>query len=399
MTFNSPPTFMNKTVWVLLILLLVLIIYYLINIGNNFVEDNKKIKVKKKRVLPLLASMLILYFFYTLTKKYSILSDTIFTIIISAVLAYLFNPIINFLEKKKIKRVWGVLIVYLAILGVIFILSFLVIPKTGKELKNLVVNLPSYFKQASQAIDELYIKYYLRTGDFPPIFQRIEEIVMENIAGIENVILNSLKRFFDGVLNTFSKVISLIMIPILTLYFLTDKDYFKSRLLLIVPKKYRNDIKNLFIQIDRSLSQFVRGRLLMALYVGVATTIMLIILGVDFAVVTGFITGIADIVPYFGPFLGFIPAVFFAFLKSPIKALWVSIFFLVIQWVENNILAPKIIGDSTGIHPITILLAIIIGGGMFGVLGMIFSIPVVAIFKILYAYLLEKFRKPDIFDK
>ena len=110
----------------------------------------------------------------------------------------------------------------------------------------------------------------------------------------------------------------------------------------------------------------------------------------DFAIIIGLITGIADIIPYIGPFLGFLPAVFFAFLHSPSRALWVAIFFLGIQWVENNVLAPKIIGESTGIHPITVLLALVLGGGIFGIWGMILSIPLIAIVKILYNHFIKK---------
>ncbi len=103
-------------------------------------------------------------------------------------------------------------------------------------------------------------------------------------------------------------------------------------------------------------------------------------------------TGIFDIIPYIGPLIGFIPALFFGFIESPIKAVWVSILFLVIQWGENNILAPKIIGDSMGIHSLVIFLAIIIGGGVFGVFGMIVSVPLVAVFKIIYEFIKNKIK-------
>ena len=90
--------------------------------------------------------------------------------------------------------------------------------------------------------------------------------------------------------------------------------------------------------------------------------------------------------------MSFLPAVFFAFVSSPVKALWVAILFIGIQWIENNVLAPKIIGETTGMHPITILLALIIGGGMFGVMGMVFSVPVVAVFKILFSFFVERVK-------
>ncbi len=140
----------------------------------------------------------------------------------------------------------------------------------------------------------------------------------------------------------------------------------KKKIYLMIPKSYRKDVKGLILEIDKALGQFIRGRLLLALYVGIATTILLLLFKVDFALIIGLITGVADIIPYLGPFLGFFCLqCFFAFLYSPIKALWVGVLFLGIQWVENNVLAPKIIGKSTGIHPVTILLALVIGGGYF----------------------------------
>lgn len=395
---NIQSSILIRNLIILISLLVVIIIYYIVHIGNKYIDDNRKIQINEKKILPLVIGLIFIYAFYLLAKKYGILSDMIYTIIISTVLAYLLNPIVNYFEKHKITRSFGVLIIYLVIIGIIFILSFLVIPKTGREIKGLLIVLPRYFKKLSKFIDGLYMKYYLSLDNMPPIFQSIEEIILNNINAIENVIITSISRFFEGIVSTFSKVVSLILIPILTFYFLKDKEYFKTKLYLTIPKNNRKEVKELFLEIDRSLSQFIRGRLLLAVYVGIATTILLLVLRIDFAIVIGMITGIADIIPYFGPFIGFLPAVFFGLLSSPIKALWVSIFFVGIQWVENNVLAPKIIGESTGIHPVTILLALVIGGGIFGVMGMIFSIPAVAIIKILFNFFLEKIKKPNIRD-
>lgn len=395
---NIQSSVLIRNLIILISIFLVFAIYYLIHIGNRYVDGNKRIQVNKKKAIPILIGLISVYIFYLLSKKYGILSDTIYTIIISAVLAYLFNPIINYFEKHNISRGLGVFIVYIIIVGIIFILSFLVIPKTGREMKRFVMVFPLYFEKVSQFTDRLYMKYYANIDNMPPIFQGIEEIVLKNINSIENLIITSISRFFEGLMSTFSKIISLILIPILTFYFLKDKEYFKTKLYLTIPKKNRKEVKGLSLEIDRALSQFIRGRLLLALYVGVATTILLLVLKIDFAIIIGMLTGVADIIPYFGPFIGFLPAVFFALLSSPIKALWISILFVGIQWVENNVLAPKIIGKSTGIHPITILLALVIGGGVFGVMGMIFSIPAVAVIKILFGFFMEKVRKPNIMD-
>ncbi|HZK33309.1 MAG TPA: AI-2E family transporter [Tissierellaceae bacterium] len=388
-----PQSFLNKSLLTLALLLLVLVIYYLINIGNKFISPGKRIELKDKRILKVVIGLFFVFSFFYLLKKYPILSDTFYTIILSVILAYLFNPIINYFEKKNIKRIYGVIILYLMILGVVLILAFIVVPRSSREIKKLATDMPKYIKNISNFIDELSNRYYSTIGGLPPLFQGVQEVVRENIAGLETIVVNGLKSFFTGLINTFTKLISLILTPILTFYFLADKDYFIKKTKKLIPVKHKEKSLELFRKIDVALSKFVRGKIILAIFVGVTITIALLIIGVDFAVFIGIITALADVIPYIGPFLGFVPAVFFAFLSSPIKALWVSILFVTIQWVENNILAPKIIGDTTGIHPMLVLLSIIVGGAIFGVVGMILSVPVVAVIIILVDFFLAEFKK------
>ncbi|MHC5099302.1 AI-2E family transporter, partial [Peptoniphilus genitalis] len=159
-----------------------------------------------------------------------------------------------------------------------------------------------------------------------------------------------------------------------------------------IPNKHREDISYLTRNIDIALQQFIRGRMLMAIFVGLLTMVYLLVLRVDFAIIIGLITCVADIIPFIGPFLGCAPAVLFAFMDSPMKALWVLILFVIVQWVENNILAPKLIGDSTGLNPLVILISIIIGGGIFGVWGMVISVPLTSIIFILVDFIKIKYN-------
>lgn len=388
-----PTAIVNIVSKLTLFALFLLIIYYLINIGNTHLSEDKKIKINKKKILLTLLGLFCFFILYYLFDKYTILSDTLYTIIFSAILAYLFNPLIDYMESKNIKRIYGVLILYLSILAIIIILAFIVAPKSSRELRRLGTELPRYIENMSGFFQNFYDKYTATVGDFPAIFKGVQDAVVENLQGIEEVAVNGLKNFFLGAIKAFSKVISLVLTPILTLYFLADKDYFIGKMKKLIPEKNKEKTLGLLREIDDSMSKFVRGRLLLAASVGFATTIFLLIAGVDFAIFIGILTGVADIIPYIGPFIGYVPAVFFAFLESPIKAVWVSIFFVLIQWLGNNVLAPKIIGDTVGIHPVVILLAIIVGGGVFGVVGMILSIPVVAVSMILIKFAREEMKK------
>lgn len=388
---GSPDIFI-KAIGILTIILTFLVIYYLINIGNRFVKDEKEINIKNKWILVVFISLISFYFIYMFIKRNPFLYDIFITTIVSMVLAYALNPLVNKLENRGIKRTYGVLIIYLSILAIFFILAFLIIPQSGREIKRLFTNLPLYFDQGSDIVDKIYKEYESILGGLPPVFSDIEKVLMENITRIQNILLETLKSFIGIIMGMTSKIINIVLTPILTLYFLVDKDYFREKIKTLMPKKHREDIIYLATTIDRSLSQFIKGRLLMSLYVGIFTTVMLFILGIDFAFVIGLMTGIFDIIPYIGPFIGFIPALFFGFIESPIKAVWVSMLFLVIQWGGNNILAPKIIGESMGIHPMVIFLAIIVGGGIFGVFGMIVSVPLVAVFKIIYEFAKSKIK-------
>lgn len=383
---------LNRGLFFLMFFFMFLFIYYFVHICNRFVDEDKQIRISRKRAFQILFVILVIYVIYSLIQKYEIISKILFTVIISLIFSYLLNPIINYLERHNISRSLGIILLYIVVFGIIIAISISFIPRLGNELKEVLMVLPSYFSTITDFFKDLYDKYY-NLENIAPIIENVEGLIFDNINRLQEVLLTSMTKLFTGVGSLLNRMISLVLIPILTFYFLKDKDKLINQVFLIIPKNKRSEIKELLTQIDKSLSQFVRGRLILAIYVGVATTVVLLILDINFAIVIGLLTGIADIIPYFGPFLGFVPAVLFAFLDSATKGIWVAVIFILIQWVENNVLGPKIIGDTTGLHPITVLLSLIIAGNIYGVLGMVFVIPVVSILKILFGFFIDKARK------
>lgn len=390
MSIGIAPEIFVKLVWILSAALLSLIIYYLINIGNRFVPDKKIIHYNTRLILWVIASLFGLYFISKMFNRYPLIEDTFYTIIISLILAYFLNPLVNFFERKGLNRIFATLLVYLIILGTIVILSISVLPRTGRELRRLATNFPLYITSVTNWFSSLYLNYSSTMEEMPELLTTIQKIVSQNVEKIQANLANGIESFVKIIVGMFTRIISWILTPILTFYFLMDKDHFIKKLKSSIPKKNKEETLYLFSQIDTALSEFIRGRLLMAVAVGIATTIFLFLMGIEFAIVIGFITGVADIIPYIGPFLGFVPAVIFAFIAGPIKAVWVGVFFILIQWVENNILGPKILGKSTGMHPLTVLLSIIVGGTIFGVMGMLLSVPFVSVVIILYKFFKEK---------
>lgn len=410
--------FMIYALVILSILLIFLAIYYLINIGNRYIEGKKRINIDLSLITKIFLGILIFYLINILFNKFPILGYTLSSVIIAIIFAYIINPIVNYLERKGVRRQFGVIIVYISAILIFGILIVSVIPKTINEVSNLLTSLPgmvdtlirefnnflsNVFAKFNIELPENFINIYKETN--PKVNGNVEtpQIVSNILDSIKGTINDLIVKVQGSLMGSLSNVISklygfltsafrLVLIIIFSFYFSVDKERFMLRVKKAIPNKHREDISYLTKNIDIALQQFIRGRMLMAIFVGLLTMIYLLVLRVDFAIIIGLITCVADIIPFIGPFLGCAPAVLFAFMDSPMKALWVLILFVIVQWVENNILAPKLIGDSTGLNPLVILISIIIGGGIFGVWGMVISVPLTSIIFILVDFIKIKYN-------
>ena len=410
--------FMIYALVILSILLIFLAIYYLINIGNRYIEGKKRINIDLRLITKIFLGILIFYLINILFNKFPILGYTLSSVIIAIIFAYIINPIVNYLERKGVKRQFGVIIVYISAILIFGILIVSVIPKTINEVSNLLTSLPgmvdtlirefnnflsNVFAKFNIELPKNFINVYKETN--PKVNGNVEtpQIVSNILDSIKGTINDLIVKVQGSLMGSLSNVISklygfltsafrLVLIIIFSFYFSVDKERFMLRVKKAIPNKHREDISYLTRNIDIALQQFIRGRMLMAIFVGLLTMVYLLVLRVDFAIIIGLITCVADIIPFIGPFLGCAPAVLFAFMDSPMKALWVLILFVIVQWVENNILAPKLIGDSTGLNPLVILISIIIGGGIFGVWGMVISVPLTSIIFILVDFIKIKYN-------
>lgn len=410
--------FMIYALVVLSILLIFLAIYYLINIGNRYIEGKKRINIDLSLITKIFLGILIFYLINILFNKFPIIGYTLSSVMIAIIFAYIIDPIVNYLERKGVKRQFGVIIVYISAILIFGILIVSVIPKTINEVSNLLTSLPgmvdtlirefnnflsNVFAKFNIELPKNFINIYKETN--PKVNGNVEtpQIVSNILDSIKGTINDLIVKAQGSLMGSLSNVISklygfltsafrLVLIIIFSFYFSVDKERFLLKVKKAIPNKHREDISYLTSNIDTALQQFIRGRMLMAIFVGVLTMVYLLVLRVDFAIIIGLITCIADIIPFIGPFLGCAPAVLFAFMDSPMEALWVLILFVIVQWVENNILAPKLIGDSTGLNPLVILISIIIGGGIFGVWGMVISVPLTSIIFILVDFIKIKYN-------
>lgn len=363
------------------IIILALGIYYLVNIGNKHLDEGERLIFSKTVIIKFIITVLAVLFFIYIYKNFLMVRTITLSILVAAMLAYFLNPMVKSVRKRlKISDTLAILTVFLIVILIFLILGFTVFPKTISDIKNLIIKFPEYYKQTLESINDFFNQYELFKGinlDNELIIDNISKIYKKQTANAGNLLVNSAK-------NVMSFVFSLVLTPIFAFYFLKDKDKIKEKFKAMIPEARKERLIRLFSNIHNDMTKYIIGKIKMAIFVGFATFIMLLALGVEFSFVIGIITCVADIVPYVGPLMGLIPAFVFAFIDSPIKALWIFVIYILIQWVENNIVGPKILSKETGFHPIVVLFLLILGAAIFGFLGMILSVPIALVIKTVY---------------
>ena len=359
--------------------------YYMVNIGNNYVDDKRKVRLNLRKILKYVLIFAGAAIIITIFKSYNSLRYLLNAFLTSVVIAYVLNPLVKWLETRypKLKRKWWILIIFLALFLILVFMMVSLLPRTINEFSKLVNNFPIYLDQAKKVVIDLSHKYFGRD------VLNLEKLKVRDIFGKLGTSDFNFSSMMVGVKSTFSKIFIAVLVPIFVFYLLNDKEIFIKKLKGLIPEKYREQSVEIGKKMDESVFKYVKGKILMAIYVGAAVGIFLGIIGVDFALVIGIITMFADIIPYIGPFLGLAPATVFALLDSPTKAIFVIIMFLVLQWTENNIVGPKIMSDQLGYHPMFVLIITIAGGFLFGFVGMIFALPFVIALEVVYEYYKE----------
>lgn len=375
--------FIKIIINILFIILIVFILYYLINIGNKHIVFKKKINIERKHYSFLILILLLIIIIALLYAYRDILFKHFTPIIWAIILSYLLNPVVHRLMEFDISRVWSVVIIYSGIFTVIILFGLTVTPRLTKEIRGLIEVLPQYTNEVFEFINTIYEEYVINIDSLPPEFIGVEVAIREYLNATQIFIVDFFRQITEKGLNFFSNIVSIVLIPIYGFYFLKDAKYFKRKIVLAIPMKVRSEVIAIGRDINKLLNKFIRGQLIIAAIVGMMSIIALLLLEVDFAFLIGTIAGIANIIPYFGPIIGSIPAVIVAFIDDPIKAIWVIFSFFIIQQIESAVLSPKIVGDSVGLHPVIVILVLLIGGQLFGLPGLLFAIPITASIKII----------------
>lgn len=326
------------------------------------------------RIFLYLFVVVILVFVFLKRDQISII---LLPFIIGIFISYLLDPIVNFLVKKGFDRTFAICLIYFILLTSIIIGIFCILPKVVLELYNLIDVMPEYSLKTDQLLKTFksHYKNVLPVG--------VQEAIDNAIHNLEKKTIRILQNIVNNIMWLFTRLFSLILGPILGFYMLKDKEKIKQKITYFLPSRYKQKFFYWSDKVDITLGHYIRSQLIISCIIGVLTTMALYILKVDFALLIGILAGITNIIPYFGPVIGALPAILIALLKYPQKILWIILSLLLIQEFESGIISPYIMGKNVGLHPLAVVFALLAGGTFLGFWGLLLAVPATALLKIL----------------
>ena len=297
--------------------------------------------------------------------------------LLAFVLAYLLNPLVEALERRRISRKKAILIVFSLIIGVMLTIIFLMLPTLYNELSKLAVILPNAIQVFTEWVDGFRAQF--KATGLP---SRVALVFDQHLGQGEAIIADRLNLFLDNLPKVLSTATLYLLSPVIAIYLLTDWKGLGGHFFRVIPQRWRMEWRRLWQDINHVIRQFVRGDLVIAVIVGILVGIGVKLVGMEYALLIGLICGVFDLIPYFGPVIGAVPAVLLALTKSPVMALKVALVIFVVQQLEGNVISPKLMGESVGLHPLWVIFALLAGGELAGFWGMLMAVPVAAVIRV-----------------
>src|SRR5918997_2811056 len=329
------------------------------------------------------------------------LGGVLLTFLLAAILAYVLNPLVRLLEGWRIPRVVAVIGVFVALVAAVSAaLLVLIIPAAG-QVHDLIQNPEVLAEGATRLLNRAqelpYVGEQIATTDQA----ELEQFVQSNAPSAGQVFSGAM-GFIGGVFGVFGAVLNLVLMLIISIYLLLDRERIARATLRAVPATIRNQTVELFHAVEEALVKYVKAQLLLCAIMGVIGWAIAYFTFGRYADLIGLWVGFTEIIPVLGPFLGAIPAIVIALFDGGVTlALLVAALFLVAQQLEGNVLQPRIMGGSVGVHPLWVLFATLVATALYGVVGAAFAVPIVAIIAATFRYLrstliFERWGKPPL---
>lgn len=324
------------------------------------------------------------------------MQTVVLPVTLAMILYYLLRPVLRLLERFHIKRIWGILIIFLGVIGLLTLVTFLILPFLRDQVQMLIEEFPQYFMQLLTDVDAFlrssFIGNYYTGSNFD--IDQLMDTLPDNLAGILQDIVTSIVTGVTGFISTITSfVLSIVIVPFILFYLLKDGEKLPEYILKLLPPRLRQDTSEVFGEADKQLSAYIQGQLIVAFLIGVMVTIGFWIIGMDYALLLGVLAMFTSVVPYIGPAIAITPAVIIALVTSPFMLVKLAIVWTVVQVVEGNVISPQVMGKTLYIHPVTIIFVLLTAGSLFGVAGVILGIPAYAILRVLVSHIFKLFKR------
>lgn len=329
--------------------------------------------------------------FYQMTEKpqflfgfFSFITNLLTPFWIGLFLAIILNPIVRWCEKKvMLKRSISILLTYLSMVFLVGACLMIILPSLITGINNLFIEMTRYFNQPNQWINELNFNVPY-AEEIMPFIQGNFHSIIQNIMAILNGLSTSL---LTSIIELTSQLFNLIFGVTISVYLIIDQERvmrsFRQGISIYLPE-YDSKINYFVTYAYYMFQDYIVGRLLDSLIIGVIAYIGFMLIGSPYVSLFAFIIFITNIIPYFGPIIGAIIPILMSFLISPIQAIWVAVFILLLQQLDGNVIGPKIMGDRVGLSPLWVISSVILGGALFGFIGFFLAVPVAAVLKEVY---------------
>ena len=304
-----------------------------------------------------------------------IFSAVLGPVLFGIILFYLLNPMVKRLEKK-IPRVWAIAILYVLIIALLVLAGLQLFPIIQDQTEELIKQFPSFWKSTLQTVQEFMAK--------TPFAKDLES------ANYLQTGAQGLGSVFSAVSSTF---LTLFTGPIIAFFLLKDKEKFYRFVKGIIPPAFRPDFDEYSQIANIQIGDYLKGQVIASLVLGIMYWPAFLLIGLQFGSILALAAGILCIMPYIGPFIAFIPGLIIAFQDSTFMVVKFVIVWFAIQLIHGDFVIPRVMGDKLKVHPITILLVLLVMGELFGLMGVIFGIPMYCLVKVTVIYLFRKFKQ------
>ncbi|MFA6214982.1 MAG: AI-2E family transporter [Patescibacteria group bacterium] len=333
-------------------------------------NKNLTINISTVTILKVVGILLLLFFAY-------FIRDIILMVFLAIIFAALIEPVVSFLEKYRVPRFLGVVLVYVILLLFIVLAVRLIIPPIAEQVSLLTVNFPYLWEKMAENFSSF--SQYAQEQNFVSNIQQNLQVWQ---AGLQR----AASGLYSVTVYLFSNLINLIFILVITFYLLIEKNLVHDFFQVIAPSRYHDYLVGVFSVVAKKVGDWARGQLILSFIIGFLSFVGLLYFLPKYALVLALVAGVTEIIPYVGPILGAIPAVFLGF-TVPDFSIWrgigVLILYIVIQQLENNVIVPQVMKRQVGINPIVTIIVMLIGAKIAGIVGIILVIPITIVISVI----------------